>query len=82
MTIAPMSARRGSEPIAGAKVIISSELTKKSLQKVTFDRKREDFGSIFGKKEEISYFAERIAIQEDYGKKIIPFGNPNILRDS
>ena len=42
-----MSARGGSEPIAGAKVIISSELTKKSQQKVSFDRKREDFGSIF-----------------------------------
>ena len=47
MTIAPVSARRGSEPIAGAKVIISSELTKKSQQKVSFDRQREDFGSIF-----------------------------------
>jgi len=47
MTIAPVSARRCSEPIAGAKVIISSELTKKSQQKVSFDRKREDFGSIF-----------------------------------
>ena len=60
MTIAPMSARRGSEPIASAKVIISCELTKKSVQKVSFERKRADFASIFWQERRFIVFLQKI----------------------
>ena len=75
MTIAPVSARRGSEPIAGAKVIISSELTKKSQQKVSFDRKREDFGSIFWQeRRNIVFLQKELQYKKTMARKLYPLG--------
>ena len=75
MTIAPVSARGGSEPIAGAKVIISSELTKKSQKKVSFDRKREDFGSIFWQeRRNIVFLQKDLQNKKTMARKLYPLG--------